>query len=253
MSKILVIDDETLIRDFIYTLFEKEGLSVITAARGAQAIQMIATEKPDLAIMDLSVPGESGLSLLQKIREKSPKLPVVVFSGSVTPEIEKDAYAAGAIEVIQKGVPVSELRDKIKKIIESSHKILGSSEVKRKEEKILVVDDEDGIRSLLITFFTRKGFKTTGARSGEEALRLLDTEKPTVILLDINMPGMDGLLTLKKIREKDARVGIVMATGVQDEQIVQEAMDLGAYHYVLKPFDLQYLELVVLTRLMLAS
>lgn len=252
MNKILVIDDETLIRDFVYTLFTKENLSVITAARGQQALQMLVSEKPDLVLMDLHVPGETGLSLLQKIREISPKLPVVVFSGSVTPEIEKEAYAAGAIEVIQKGIPVSELKDKIKKIIESSHKILGAPE-KKTEEKILVVDDEDGIRSLLVTFFTRKGFKTIGARSGEEALRLFETEKPSVILLDINMPGMDGMLTLKKIRELDSQVGVVMATGVQDEEIVREAMALGAYHYVLKPFDLQYLELVVLTRLMLAS
>lgn len=91
------------------------------------------------------------------------------------------------------------------------------------------------------------------AGRGEDAIALTEKEKPSIILLDINMPGMDGLLTLKKIREFDKNVGVVMATSVQDDQIAAEAARLGSYHYVLKPFDLQYLELVVMTRLLIAS
>ena len=74
-----------------------------------------------------------------------------------------------------------------------------------------------------------------------------------MILLDVTMPGMDGILTLKKIREADPDAGIVMATAVQDEQIAKEAIELGAYAYCVKPFDMQYLEMVVLTRLVISA
>ncbi|GEM_PF-6752591 len=72
-------------------------------------------------------------------------------------------------------------------------------------------------------------------------------------LLDVVMPGLGGLATLKKLLEIDPKLGVVMATGQQDDQTVKQAIELGASGYVLKPFDLLYLELVVLSRLMIAA
>src|SRR5689334_19382371 len=119
MSKILVIDDETLIRNFCYDLFKREGHEVITAARGDQGLAMIGPEKPDLVLMDIAMPGETGLSLLHKIRAKHPRLPVVVFSGRITAEVEKEAFDAGAVELLTKGLDASELRSKIHKILDA--------------------------------------------------------------------------------------------------------------------------------------
>ena len=117
----------------------------------------------------------------------------------------------------------------------------------------MIVDDEEGIRNLLKSFFEEQGFPIVTARTGEEAIELVTKEKPSVILLDVTMPGMDGIVTLRKIREINPTVGVVMATSIQDEQTTQQAADLGAHAYVLKPFDLQYLQLVVLSRLRVAS
>lgn len=257
MSKLLIADDETSIRDFCYDLFTRDGHQVVTAARGDQALALIAQEKPDMAIIDLQIPGETKLSLLHKIREKFPRLPVVLFSGYVDATTEKEAFAAGAVEILQKGVlDASGLKNKIRKILDAKERILGASPPATPEatsEKILIVDDESAIRGFLVDFFKRKGFQTLEAKNGQEAVDMTRKEKPSVILMDITMPGMDGVLALKKIREFDKEVGVVMATSIQDEQIAKETTALGAYHYVLKPFDLQYLELVVLTRLTIAS
>jgi two-component system, response regulator, stage 0 sporulation protein F len=253
MSKILVADDETAIRNLCYDLLTHQGHAVITAATGNQALQAVAAEKPDLVLLDLQIPGETGISLLKKIREKAPKMPVVIFSGFIDAQVEKDAFDAGAIEVLLKGCPTSELLMKISKILESKHKIFHDKPTQKREEKILIVDDEDGVRGLLVEYFRRKGFNVLEAPSGEKAIEIVKNEKPAVMLLDITMPGMDGLVTLKKIREFDKEIGVVMATALQDETIAQEAARLGSYSYVLKPFDLQYLDLVVTTRLLLAS
>ena len=253
MSTILVVDDETAIRSLCYDLFTRENHKVITASRGDQVLSLVTFEKPDILLLDINIPGENGLSLLKKIRTQFPKLPVVIFSGVVDLEVEKEAFEAGAVEVLAKGAGAVELKEKIKRILEPKHKLFNEVQNPTRKEKILLVDDESSIRNFLAEFFKRKGFQTIEARNGEEAIEMVKKEKPTVVLLDIMMPGMDGLLTLKKIREFDTEVGVVMATSVQDETIAKEAANLGSYHYVLKPFDLQYLELVVLTRLTMAS
>jgi DNA-binding NtrC family response regulator len=252
MNKILLVDDDLAVRNVTYDLLTSKGFKVVTASRGDQAISILSIEKPDLVLMDLKMPGESGLSLLQKFRAKDARLPIVVFSGHITSDLEKEAFDNGAVEVLMKGSGANDFSEKIKKILEAKDKILKIGGKKR-TEKILIVDDEEAIRSFLNDFFTHKGFETLQAARGEEALEIVKNEHPSIILLDINMPGMDGLLTLKKIREIDPEVGVVMATSVQDDQIAAEAAALGSYHYVLKPFDLQYLELVVMTRLLIAS
>jgi two-component system, response regulator, stage 0 sporulation protein F len=253
MSKILVVDDETNLRDLLYEILSKQNHEVFTAARGDQALNLLGQHKIDLALLDINNPGETGFSLLKKVRAKSPELPVVIFSGNSTLEFKREAFESGAVEVIQKGLSAPELIEKINKIIQAKQRLSGENVKRSVNEKILIVDDEENVRNLLVEFFSMKGFPTISARNGEEAIALVKSEKPAVILLDVMMPGMDGILTLKKIREFNKEVGVVMATAVEDEQIVQEAMKLGSYHYVLKPFDLQYLELVVTTRLVITS
>ncbi len=254
MGKILVVDDDTAIRNFCYDFLTKESHHIITASRGDQALAMIPLEKPDLILMDVKMPGEEGLSLLKKIRAKNPQTAVVIFSAFITPELETEAFGLGAVEVICKGDGAVALREKLRRVFAAKDKLMNKSTGSSVgAEKILLVDDEESIRRFLSDFFRRKGFTTLEACNGEQAIEMVKQHRPSVILLDITMPGMDGILTLKKIREFDKEVGVVMATGVQDEEIAQEAAKLGSYSYVLKPFDLKYIELVVMTRLLLAS
>lgn len=74
-----------------------------------------------------------------------------------------------------------------------------------------------------------------------------------LILLDIKLPGMDGIVTLKRLREMDDKVGVIMITGVQEQEAFEQVKKLGAYEYIVKPFDLDYLETCVLVRMSLVS
>ena len=74
-----------------------------------------------------------------------------------------------------------------------------------------------------------------------------------LVLLDINLGGVDGLVVLKRIREIDQNVGVVMITSIDDHKALEDARKLGAYEYIKKPFTLDYLEIVVLTRLAIVS
>ena len=114
--------------------------------------------------------------------------------------------------------------------------------------KILTVDDQMGIDSFFYEFFTARNYEAFNAMSGKEALEIVKKEKPRIILLDINMRGMDGIETLKKIREVDKDVAIIMVTGVKDDDTMKKAMELGADDYITKPLSLEYLDKVVLLK-----
>lgn len=104
--------------------------------------------------------------------------------------------------------------------------------------KILVVDDQFGVRRLLFETFREDQHEVEMAANGAEALQLLITFKPDLILMDMKMPGMNGIETLGQIRALDNRVGVIMMTAYGDTQNMEQAKDLGILYYMGKPFDL---------------
>ena len=108
--------------------------------------------------------------------------------------------------------------------------------------KLLIVDDEIEICEFLKSFFEDRDYKVATANSGTQALEKVATFHPEVVLLDIQMPGMDGLQTLKKIKETYPRVKVIMVTAVETQEKIEEAMRLGADNYITKPLSLEYLE-----------
>ena len=107
-----------------------------------------------------------------------------------------------------------------------------------------------GIDSFFYEFFTVRNYKVFNATSGKEAIKIVEKEKPRIILLDINMRGMDGIETLEKIRQIDKEAVIIMVTGVKDEDTMKRAKELGADDYITKPLSLEYLDKVVLLKFM---
>lgn len=103
--------------------------------------------------------------------------------------------------------------------------------------KVLVVDDELDFCNSLKEILAREGYEVIIANSGLEAINKVNTERPQLILLDIQMPQMDGIQTLKKIREIDKEAVITMITVVKDISVARSAIKLGAINYILKPLD----------------
>ena len=108
--------------------------------------------------------------------------------------------------------------------------------------RILVVDDEPSAIELLTEFLTAKNHTVISASNGEEALRKVKEERPHLIFLDYLMPKTNGLDVLKKIREIDKEVGVIMVTAIHEEEIGRQALKLGAFDFITKPIDLAYLE-----------
>ena len=115
--------------------------------------------------------------------------------------------------------------------------------------KILVVDDEREVQEIVEEFLTGRGYEVSVASNGEEALRVIEQEKPDVVLLDIVMPGMSGIETMKRIKELNEKTGVIVITAVRDDKVGRGLMELGAYDYITKPIDFDYLETAVLMKI----
>ncbi len=111
--------------------------------------------------------------------------------------------------------------------------------------RILVVDDEEPVRDVLCEYFESQGFGVEGAPDGEAALAALGRLRPDLVLLDVRMPGIDGVEVLRRIRRADPDVPVIMVTANEDVALAKEMLKLGAFDYVAKPFDFSYLDRAV--------
>ena len=107
--------------------------------------------------------------------------------------------------------------------------------------KVLVIDDEQGIRSLLDTLLRRKGYDVIVAESGQKGLECFRQERPDVLVLDLKMPGMDGLTVLRQVRSLDPIMPVIILTGAGTAETEQRVRALGMTEYVEKEFSLHLL------------
>ena len=107
---------------------------------------------------------------------------------------------------------------------------------------ILVVDDEDGIRQALNRFLTRQGYRVAQAPDAAAALAAIDSAHPQGMLCDIRMPNMSGVELLPKALAADTDLAIIMLTAIDEPRTAIECLKVGAYDYLIKPVDLDELE-----------
>jgi CheY-like chemotaxis protein len=107
--------------------------------------------------------------------------------------------------------------------------------------RVLIVDDDPDTIHILTSYFAHIGFRVQSAMHGGDALMAIVHDRPDLVLLDVWMPGMDGLTVLKRARATDAALPIIMITANKDEQAIRKARALGAFDYIVKPINLDAL------------
>ncbi len=112
--------------------------------------------------------------------------------------------------------------------------------------KILLVDDDEQLRNSFYNLLSAEGYAVRAAASGEMALQMFGEEMPDVVIMDVRMSGMDGLATLKIFKQKEPRLPVIIMTAYSTTEAAIEATKLGAFDYILKPFDIpDVLELLI--------
>ena len=114
-----------------------------------------------------------------------------------------------------------------------------------KKTKILVIDDEAGIGDILQKILVREGHEVLTATNGKDGIKHVKKGSVDMVILDIKMPEMDGIEVLEKIHEIDKNIVVVMLTAYGTLGTAREAMRLGAYDYITKPFDNEFVTAMV--------
>jgi DNA-binding NtrC family response regulator len=111
--------------------------------------------------------------------------------------------------------------------------------------KVLIIDDERQIRETLEMVLLEKGHEVAMAEDGREGIEAIRRERPDVVILDIRLPGMNGIDVLRKIKERDKNTSVIMITAYHNMETTIEAMKAGAYEYIHKPIDADEFEITI--------
>jgi signal transduction histidine kinase/CheY-like chemotaxis protein len=201
---VLVIEDDPAAADLIERVLVKEGYHVIKANGGKQGVDLAKKYKPFVITLDIMMPDKDGWSVLAELKKENEvkDIPVIVISVLDSLDI---GYALGAKEYLTKPVQKEKLLEAIESCVPDIIKLDGH---------VLIVDDEEDAQDLLTKMLTKRGWKTEVANNGQEALDKANSNKPSLILLDLMMPVMDGFAFMREIQKnKDLKnIPVVVVT-----------------------------------------
>ena len=226
--KILLVDDE---KEFVESLSERLGLrdlKVDIAYDGEQALEAVKEEEPDFMILDLSMPGIDGLEVLRRVKKKYPDVQVVILTGHGSDKDEAEAKRLGAAAYLEKPLDIDPL-------VGTLHK------VHKKKLKVLLVDDEKEFVESLSERLELRNLDAKIAYDGEQALQAVKDGAPDFMVLDLRMPGIDGIEVLRRVKKTNPDVQVVILTGHGTDKEVKIAKKLGVVAYLEKPIDIDKL------------
>jgi len=213
------------------------GFATASASSGAEGLQLAASVRPTAIVVDGSIPDIDGTSVVRRLR-LDPTLrttPCLLLTSSETKEAEVRAFEAGADGFVRKH-DLDVILARIRALLRSSspHSIEASSALTPK--LVLAVDDDPDYLDILRGRLRKRGYDVACARSGEEAIRVLEAQPVHCILLDRSMPGMGGVATCMRIKEAEAtrETPVIILTATDHRDAVIESLAAGADDFVSK-------------------
>ena len=277
-ERILVVDDEEDSREILEAILAQEGFEVELAGDGKVALALAMADPPDLILLDLMMPGMTGIEICQELRGNSSTVdvPIIMVTAAGQAASKQEALLSGADDFISKPIRPADLQARVTAMLKvrqidveldrtlaylheleairlaQQRAAVAERPVETHPEPpvasgpipLVLVDDEAFTREFYGDVLTQHGFHVYAAGSGQEALELARLHPVETLILDIVMPGMSGLEVLERIHEEDPDLPIIMLTGRPTAQNAIAALKLGAFDFLVKGLDHN---LVVLT------
>lgn len=266
-KRILIVEDDSVLRDVLSQKLEKSGYIVLRAEDGVVAMEKIREFNPHMVLLDILMPRKSGMQVLEEIHADAElkKIPVIIISNSGQPIEITRARELGARDILVKAVfDPSEVLEKIERVLAveggkhypSSQKKeygtqefidhtleSGASQEQSKTEEgnaggmfILVVEDDKFLRELLVRKLSKDGFDVQNAIDAAAAYAVLNDRIPKIILLDLILPGVDGFEILAHIKAdpKTKDIPVIVLSNLGQKEDIEKAMALGAKDFMIK-------------------
>jgi DNA-binding response OmpR family regulator len=241
-QKILIIEDDPVLGDVLTQKLGHEGYQVTLIPDGAEGLAAITSVKPDLVLLDIILPTMSGYEILEK-KHADPAIsaiPVIIVSNSGQPVEITRALALGVNDYLVKAqFDPEEVLSKVRTCLSAPYAINSSSPSGGGQlvgKKVMWVEDDVFLNDILAKKLTTEGCTPMNARDGEEALKLLESDVPDILLLDLVLPGMSGFDVLEKIKadERLKNIPVLVFSNLGQQSEIEKAKKLGALKHFIK-------------------
>jgi CheY-like chemotaxis protein len=246
---VLVADDEPEVREMVGEYLAARGCQVLQAQNGLEALLHVKRSRPQAIVLDVMMPRLGGLDALIRIHRFDPSMTVVVVTAHADDALKARALALGAVAVLAKPFELADLGRALGVDAgTSATAALPRPDARatapapaRTRGTVLIVDDDDSVRELLVELLSAQGYSTHVAENGTAGVRAITELAIDVVLLDIDMPGISGVNALVAIRAVAPHVAVIMVSGIADVAVARQALASGAFDYVTKPIDVRHL------------
>lgn len=237
-TQILVVDDSNTIRSSLVRLLQRELQAEVTGASdGVEGFEQAWENDFDLIISDIDMPRMNGFDLCRKLKAEKATcgVPVIIMSSNDQESDLELGFEIGAAAYVIKSDASRELVPRIKDILQKISIL--------RDKKVLVVDDSKPLRNSVGAGLEQQGFKVVKASNGQEALEVMESLTPDLILSDIVMPVMNGIDLLKHVRRTPVlrETPFVVMSVASDRRIMRQMMQQGASAFLVKPFNIEQL------------
>lgn len=264
-KKILVVEDDSVLRDVLIAKLNKTGYIVSGAEDGEVAMDAMRKDKPDLILLDILMPKKDGMQVMEEMNkdETLKGIPIIVVSNSGQPVEVERARSLGARDFLIKAVfEPNEVLEKVDLILGKRGVMQDQSDVDTSQQqetisnthassapqsnaatiadskgiKILVVEDDKFLRELLVRKLYTEGFTVESAIDATAAFEILGRFVPSIILLDLILPGIDGFEILARVKKNNTLVTIpvIILSNLGQKEDIERAMSLGATDFMVK-------------------
>jgi two-component system response regulator HydG len=229
VPRLLVVDDEPDTCANLSDIFTDVGYHVDVAYDGPSALKLVQQNAYDVALLDLKMPGMSGLDVYREIRRLSAGTVAIVVTAYASSDTAKSVLQAGAWRIVPKPINFAELQSQV--------------DVALKQPLVLVVDDDHELCDSLWDLFREQDYRVCVAHDATAARDRLRQREYQVVLIDMKLPEGDGTRVLQTVRSENPDARTLLITGFAGEMkdLVQQALESGADAVCYKPFDVDQL------------
>jgi DNA-binding NtrC family response regulator len=227
-KQLLVVDDQINLLTTLKFIFEDHGYEVSMVSSGKQALRSVKEKNFDLVLLDINMPEMDGLETFREIKKISSATAVIMMTGNRENIQIKKSIEEGAITVVYKPFAVQKLMDIMGKVLQ--------------KPLVLIVDDRRDDRAMLKNILELENFRIIEAKDGMEAAQKVQTGNFDICLVDFNMPGLNGLETIVKIKQINPKAGVILMSGTFLENEIKAELESGSgLAFIGKPYDIDRL------------
>jgi len=221
--RVLVVDDDRTMVKTLADILGQQGWIVSTAHSGAEAVNSAATQRFDVVLMDIKMPGIDGVDAFKAIRKQQPNVRVVLMTAYAAPDRLAEAERAGVLRIMPKPVNLAELLDLI---------------ARENPQSILLIDNDPSFLRTLSDVLRLQGFDTVVAYGIDQALKFLADTRPAAIMLHVHLGSVSPPEAVSAVHHKSPAVALILYSGkAEAKQEVKSVPAEWIRAYLQKPFD----------------